>query len=58
MQMKLFVNFDDISVYEVSDGTVNDIKNYEMRLIDANSIDSVSDIINEQFSKLLEYEGN
>ncbi len=58
MQMKQFVNFDDISVYEVTDGTVNDIKNYEMRLIDANSIDSVSDIINEQFSKLLEYEGN
>ncbi|MDD6001409.1 MAG: AAA family ATPase [Bacteroidales bacterium] len=57
MQMKQFVNFDDISVYEVTDGTVNDIKNYEMRLIDANSIDSVSDIINEQFSKLLEYEG-
>ena len=58
MQMKQFVNFDDISVYEVTDGTVNDIKNYEMRLIDANSIDSVSDIINEQFSKLLEYERN
>lgn len=58
MQMNLFVDFDDISVYEVADGDVNDIKNYEMQLIDANSIDSVSDIINEQFSKLLEYEGN
>ncbi len=58
MQMNHFVGFDEISVYEVADGKVNDIKNYEMRLIDANSIDSVSDVINEQFSKLLEYEGN
>lgn len=58
MQMNHFVGFDEISVYEVAEGKVNDIKNYEMRLIDANSIDSVSDIINEQFSKLLEYEGN
>ncbi len=58
MQMKQFVKFEDISVFEVADGTVKDIKNYEMRIIDANAIDSVSEIINEQFSKLLEYEGN
>ena len=58
MQMKQFVNFEDISVFEVADGTVKDIKNYEMRIIDANAIDSVSDLINEQFSKLLQYEGD
>ena len=58
MQMKQFVDFDDISVYEVVDGTVKDIKDYELHIIDANAIDSVSDTINEQFSKLLEYEGN
>lgn len=58
MQMKQFVKFEDISVIEVADGTVKDIKNYEMRIIDANAIDSVSDLINEQFSKLLQYEGD
>lgn len=53
-QSKHFVNFDEISVYEVNDCRVKPIKDDELRIIDTNSIDSVSNEINEQFSKMLD----
>lgn len=53
-QAKHFVNFDEISVYEVNDCRVKPIKDDELRIIDTNSIDSVSNEINEQFSKMLD----
>lgn len=49
-----WINYDDISVYEVrNDGTVHSIKNEEFKSIDANAIDSVSDIISEEYDKLI-----
>ena len=58
METETFVNFDEIGVFEVKDGTIEDIKDYDLHLIDANSIDGVSDRIQAQFSKLLDYETN
>ncbi|MBQ3658060.1 MAG: AAA family ATPase [Bacteroidales bacterium] len=58
MQTKDFVNFNEIGVYEVKDGCINDIKDYDLQIINSNGIDSVSDIIQEQFSKLLDYEND
>lgn len=50
-----WVDYDDISVYEVrNDGKVYSIKNEEFKSIDTNAIDSVSDIISEEFDKLIE----
>ncbi len=50
-----WIDYDDISVYEVlNDGKVYSIKNEEFRSIDTNAIDSVSDIISEEFDKLTE----
>lgn len=48
-----WIDYEDISVYEVrNDGKVYSIKNEEFRSIDTNAIDSVSDIISEEFDKL------
>lgn len=50
-----WIDYNDISVYEVrNDGKVYSIKNEEFRSIDVNAIDSVSDIISEEFDKLTE----
>jgi predicted ATPase len=50
-----WIDYDDISVYEVrNDGKVYSIKNEEFKSIDANAIDSVSDVISEEFDKLTE----
>jgi len=51
-----YTDFSELSVYEVQNGYVSDIKDYELHLINANGIDSVSDIIQSQYSKLLDYE--
>jgi len=49
-----WIDYDDISVYEVkNDGTVRSIKNEEFKSIDSNAIDSVSDIISEEYDKLI-----
>ncbi len=49
-----FINFDDIGAWYVNpDGTVKDIKDYETKLIDAELIDSVSDILSDEFDGLL-----
>jgi len=48
-----WIDYNDISVYEVrNDGKVYSIKNDEFKSIDANAIDSVSDIISNEFDKL------
>jgi predicted ATP-dependent endonuclease of OLD family len=48
-----WIDYNEISVYEVKkDGKVYSIKNEEFKSIDANTIDSVSDIISEEFDKL------
>jgi hypothetical protein len=48
-----WLDYNDISVYEVrNDGKVYSIKNEEFKSIDVNAIDSVSDIISEEFDKL------
>lgn len=50
-----WLDYNDISVYEVrNDGKVYSIKNEEFKSIDTNAIDSVSDIISEEFEKLTE----
>ena len=50
-----WLDYNDISVYEVrNDGKVYSIKNEEFKSIDTNAIDSVSDIIMEEFDKLTE----
>lgn len=49
-----FIGFDDISVYAMIDGRVKTIKDEELRLISQSALDSASDDISEDFSKLLE----
>lgn len=50
-----WIDYDDIAVYEVrNDGKVYSIKNEEFKSIDSNAIDSVSDIISNEFDKLTE----
>jgi predicted ATPase len=50
-----WIDYDDISVYEVrNDGKVYSIKNEVFRSIDTNAIDSVSDIMSEEFDRLTE----
>jgi predicted ATPase len=50
-----WIDYDDISVYEVrNDGKVYSIKNEEFKSIDSNAIDSVSEIISNEFDKLTE----
>jgi predicted ATPase len=49
-----WIDYNDISVYEVkNDGTLHSIKNEEFKSIDSNAIDSVSDIISEEYDKLI-----
>ena len=50
---KSAVLFDKINVYSVSDGTVKEIKDHELRLISQNDLDAVSDIISSDFSNLI-----
>lgn len=49
-----FIGFDNISVYAMVDGRVKTIKDEELRLISQSALDSASDDISEDFSKLLE----
>lgn len=48
-----FVNFDDVSAYLVEDGSVRNILNDELRLIDASAIDSISGVFAEKFELLV-----
>lgn len=47
------LKFENISAYSITDGKLNDIKDYESRLVGINIIDSVSDDFSEAFDKLL-----
>lgn len=48
------IPFDDINVYAVANGIVKDIKDYDLRLISQTELDSASDSIASDFSKLIE----
>ena len=50
------LDFDDLAVYFVADGTVKSILNVENQLIDATALDDISNEIGEEFGKLLELE--
>jgi predicted ATPase len=52
----LWLKFDSISAYLISDGKAVNIMNQENKLIDANVIDEISNVIANQFSQLLELE--
>ncbi len=55
VKSKHLIDFDDIAVYYIhADGTAEDIKDYENRLINAEKIDSVSDIFADEADKLLD----
>lgn len=48
------ISFEDINVYAVDNGTIKDIKDYDLRLISQTDLDAASDTIASDFSKLLE----
>ena len=48
------IQFEDINVYAVDNGTAKDIKDYDLRLIAQTDLDAASDTISSDFSKLLE----
>ena len=47
------INFNDVSAYFVSDGTVKSILDNELKLIDASAIDSISRHLADTFEKLV-----
>jgi hypothetical protein len=51
-----WLKFESVSAYLISDGKATDIMNTENKLIDANVIDEISNVIANQFSQLLELE--
>lgn len=50
------LDFDDIAVYFVGDGTAHSILNIENQLIDASALDAISEEIGEDFGKLIQLE--
>ncbi len=50
------LDFEDISAFWIENGTLKDIKDYELKMIKADLLDNVSEEISEEFSKLLELE--
>ncbi len=50
------ISADDISAYTIEDGVLKDIYDKESNLIDAYSIDSVSEELSQEFNELLELE--
>jgi len=51
-----WVDFNDVAAYVVNNGTVKSILNQELKLIDANMIDEVSDHLADKFRELLSME--
>ncbi|MEC4054483.1 hypothetical protein VSP10_17060 [Myroides odoratimimus] len=49
-----WVDFNDVGVWFVRDGVVEDILDYEERQIDASKIDEVSQLLNNEFDNLLD----
>ena len=50
------IDFEDVGVYFIANGTAKSIMNIENQLIDANALDEVSNDISEDFGKLLQLE--
>lgn len=50
------VNFEDVSAYHVNRGGVSSIIDKDLRMIDANAIDEVSDVFSQKFEKLVDME--
>lgn len=50
------IDFEDVAAYFVANGTAKSIMNTENQLIDANTLDEVSNDISEEFGKLLQLE--
>lgn len=48
------VAFADVSAYQLDNGRIYDIKDYETNLINAEAIDRCSDVINSDFDRLLD----
>lgn len=48
------VTFADVSAYQLDNGRIYDIKDYETNLINAEAIDRCSDVINSDFDQLLD----
>jgi hypothetical protein len=48
------VAFAYVSAYQLDNGRIYDIKDYETNLINAEAIDSCSDVINSDFDQLLD----
>ena len=53
---KYWLNSEHLSVYELKNGTANNILSKETNLISNNIIDDVSDEMNDQFDKILDIE--
>jgi hypothetical protein len=53
-----WIRADQISVWKISEGRVVDIFDYEEGLVDASYLDSVSDVMANEFTRLLEIEAS
>jgi predicted ATPase len=49
-----FVNFNDIYAYELHDGDVSDLMDKEMQLISTTALDEISELISNEFGKLID----
>ena len=50
------INFSEVRAYMIDNGTASNILNDELNLIDANSIDKISNVFSEKFNSLVEIE--
>lgn len=50
--------YEDVSAYSLKSGYIESINCDEYKLISADSLDTASDVINSDFERLLNYEGN
>lgn len=55
---ELSINYDDVSAYTIKKGKLESILDSEVNLIGINDLDSVSDILNEEFEDLLDQKIN
>lgn len=58
LSTKSYMSYDDINAWAFANGKLISIKDDELRLISAESLDAVSDSISSDFELLLDYEGN
>ncbi|MEM6053026.1 AAA family ATPase, partial [Erwinia sp. P7711] len=50
------IYFDEVRAYMIDNGTASNILNIELKLIDANSIDKISNVFSDKFNSLVEIE--